>query len=128
MPSLYQIGTLHGDIHSTKDAPKYYTESSACGEIEIFAEYTEAIDGIKAGQTIVVLFWLHKAGREQLKVHPRGDKTRPKRGVFSTRSPHRPNPIAVSELEVLEVTGNRIRVKNLDILNDTPVIDIKMKA
>ncbi len=126
-PSLQIIGLLHGDIKKLEDAPKNYSESDKVGTIEIFPPYLDGLDGISAGQTIVVLFWLHKSSREVLKVYPRGDTSRGLRGVFSTRSPVRPNPIALSELRVLTIDGNHIKVSGLDILDGTPVIDIKKK-
>lgn len=124
-PKLQIIGVLHGDIKSRADAPKNYDESERVGTLEIFLEYQEGLEGIAAGQTIVVLFWLHESGRDVLKVYPRGDRSRGLRGVFSTRSPMRPNPIAISELKVLAIQGNRIEVSGLDIVDGTPVIDIK---
>jgi tRNA (adenine37-N6)-methyltransferase len=87
----------------------------------------DGLDGIVVGQTIVVLFWLHRATRDVLKVYPRGDKSKGLRGVFATRSPVRPNPIAISELRVLAMNGNRLEVSGLDILDGTPMIDIKKK-
>ena len=126
-PQLHIIGMLHGDIASRDDAPKNYSESNRVGTIEIFSQYTEGLEGIVPGQTIVVLFWLHEARRDILKVHPRGDKSRNLRGVFTTRSPIRPNPIAISELKVLAVKDNFIEVSRLDILDGTPIIDIKKK-
>ena len=124
---LQVIGVLHGDIASREDAPKNYSESERVGSLEIFPEFEEALDGIAPGQTIVVLFWLHQAARDILKVHPRGDMSRGLRGVFATRSPSRPNPIAISELNVLAIHGNRLEVSGLDILDGTPIIDIKKK-
>ncbi|MGA7279720.1 MAG: tRNA (N6-threonylcarbamoyladenosine(37)-N6)-methyltransferase TrmO [Desulfocapsaceae bacterium] len=126
-PQLHIIGMLHGDIVNRDDAPKNYSESDRVGTIEVFSQYREGLEGIDAGQTIVVLFWLHKARRDILKVHPRGDMSRKQRGVFATRSPIRPNPIAVSELKVLAVKDNFIEVSKLDILDGTPVVDIKKK-
>lgn len=124
-PELQIIGVLHGDIKSRADAPKNFDESKRVGTLEIFPEYQEGLDGIAVGQTIVVLFWLHKSVRDVLKVYPRGDKTNGLRGVFSTRSPIRPNPIAISELKVLAIHGNHVEVSGLDILDGTPIIDIK---
>jgi tRNA (adenine37-N6)-methyltransferase len=124
-PRLQIIGILHGDITSREDAPKNFDESERTGTLEIYPEYQEGLDGIVAGQTIVVLFWLHQSGRDTLKVHPRGDRSRGLRGVFATRSPTRPNPVAISELKVLAVQGNRLEVSGLDILDGTPIIDIK---
>jgi tRNA (adenine37-N6)-methyltransferase len=124
-PVLQIIGVLHGDIVSRDDAPKNYSESQRVGTLEIYPEYRDGLDGIVAGQTIVVLFWLHQASREVLKVYPRGDRSRGLRGVFATRSPIRPNPLAISELKVLNVDGCRIEVFGLDILDGTPIVDIK---
>jgi tRNA-Thr(GGU) m(6)t(6)A37 methyltransferase TsaA len=72
-----------------------------------------------------VLTWFHLADRDVLSVHPRGDTSRPPRGVFGTRSPHRPNPIGIHRVEVLEVDGARVRVSDLEAVDGTPVIDIK---
>lgn len=124
---LQFIGVLHGDIASREEAPKNYSESNRVGSLEIYPEYEEALEGIVAGQTIVVLFWLHQAPRDILKVHPRGDKSRKLCGVFATRSPVRPNPIAISELKVLSKKGNHLKVSGLDILDGTPIVDIKKK-
>ena len=124
-PILRPIGMLHGDIMSRDDAPKNFDESERTGTLEIFPEYTDGLDGIEAGQTIVVVFWLHQSSRDTLQVYPRGDKSRGLRGVFATRSPMRPNPLAISELTVLAVDDNKVEVSGLDILDGTPIIDIK---
>lgn len=126
-PVLKIIGLVDGDIMSLGEAPKGYDDSQRIGYLEIFPEFQEGLEGVEAGQTIMVLFWLHESSRDILKVHPRGNKDRPLRGVFSTRSPVRPNPIGVSELEVLTVDGTRIQVRGLDVLDKTPIIDIKKK-
>jgi tRNA (adenine37-N6)-methyltransferase len=124
-PELQIIGRVHGDITRLEDAPKNYDASERIGTLEIFPQYREGLDGIVPGQTIVVLFWLHKSNRDILKVYPRGDRSRGLRGVFATRSPARPNPIAISELKVQAVHGNRLEVSGLDILDGTPILDIK---
>lgn len=126
-PQLRIIGILHGDITSREDAPKNFSESDRVGTLEIYQDYLEALDGVEAGQTIVVLFWLHQADRAIMKVYPRGDRSRGLRGVFATRSPVRPNPIAISELKVLSIEANTIKVSGLDIVDGTPIVDIKMK-
>jgi len=125
--TIHFIGILESEITKLADAPKIYTESDKRGTLEIYPRYQAGIEGIKAGQTIIVLFWLHQADREILKVYPRGDVSRGLHGVFATRSPMRPNPIAISELEVLAVRDNRIDVSGLDILDGTPIVDIKKK-
>ncbi len=124
---LQFIGILHCDIASRADAPKSYDESERVGTLEIYPEYQEGLDGIVSGQTIVVLFWLHQAARDILKVYPRGDTSRGLHGVFATRSPHRPNPIAISELKVKAINGCQVEVSGLDILDGTPIVDIKKK-
>jgi L-fuculose-phosphate aldolase len=83
--------------------------------------------GLKVGQTLVALFWLHEARRDLFKVYPRGDKSRGLHGVFSTRSPMRPNPIAISELRILGIRGNMIEVFGVDVFDNTPLLDIKKK-
>jgi tRNA-Thr(GGU) m(6)t(6)A37 methyltransferase TsaA len=124
---LQFIGVLHGDITSREDAPKNFAESERVGTLEIYPEYQEGLDGIAPGQTIVVLFWLHQANRDILKIYPRGDRSKGLHGVFATRSPVRPNPIAISELKVLAIHGNQLEVSGLDILDGTPILDIKKK-
>ena len=124
---LQFIGVLHGDITTREDAPKNFDESERIGTLEIYPNYQEGLDGIAPGQTIVVLFWLHKSSWDILKVYPRGDRSKGLRGIFATRSPVRPNPIAISELKVLAIQGNHIDVSGLDILDGTPIVDIKKK-
>ena len=123
--TLTPIGVMHCELQAPADAPKYYTESTITGTLEIFPSYLEAMDGIQAGQTVVVLFWLHQARRDLLKVYPRGDRSRGLRGVFATRSPIRPNPIALSEFTVLKVDNNFIEVAGVDVIDGTPILDIK---
>ncbi|MCI5117755.1 MAG: tRNA (N6-threonylcarbamoyladenosine(37)-N6)-methyltransferase TrmO [Candidatus Electrothrix sp. LOE1_4_5] len=124
-PELTFIGKVHSDIHSTNDAPKFHTASDRIGTLEIYPRYQKGLQGIAAGRTLLVLCWLHQADRDTLLVYPRGDKSRGLHGVFTTRSPMRPNPIALSELNVLAVDGCQIQVAGLDLLNGTPIIDIK---
>jgi tRNA-Thr(GGU) m(6)t(6)A37 methyltransferase TsaA len=83
------------------------------------------IDGIGAGDQVLILTWLDRASRDVLAVHPRGDRSRPAQGVFSTRSPDRPNPIGLHRVEVAEIDGNRLRVHGLEALDGTPILDLK---
>jgi len=126
--TIQPIGILHCDLITREHTPKNYDISMHVGTIEIYPQFIEGLDGIQRGDTIVVLFWLDRADRSILRVYPRGDKSRPKRGVFTTRSPVRPNPIAISELLVQDINENILTVKGLDILDSTPVIDIKKKV
>jgi tRNA-Thr(GGU) m(6)t(6)A37 methyltransferase TsaA len=83
------------------------------------------LEGIRAGDELIVLTWLDRARRDVLRVHPRGDLSRPEQGVFNTRSPARPNPIGMHRVEVLALEGARLRVSNLEALDGTPVVDLK---
>jgi tRNA-Thr(GGU) m(6)t(6)A37 methyltransferase TsaA len=85
----------------------------------------EALDGIREGDELIVLTWFDRASRDVLRVHPRGDPANPMQGVFNTRSPDRPNPIGLHPVEVLAIEGARIRVRNLEALDGTPIIDVK---
>ena len=89
------------------------------------ADVREALDGLRPGDDIVVLTWLHLAERNVLQVHPRGDASRPMRGVFATRSQHRPNPLGVHQVTVLAIDDLRIRVQGLEAIDGTPIIDVK---
>jgi L-fuculose-phosphate aldolase len=129
-------------VKSAEEAPKQGVLSGTEAEIVVDPEYAEALEGLslragppgepvgpdaahrKSGK-IIVLCWMHEAERKRLKVHPRGQEDRPERGVFSTRSPHRPNPISLHTVELLEVRGNVLCVRGMDAVDGTPVIDIK---
>jgi len=96
--------------------------------LQVQPRFQEALDGLRAGDEIQVLYWMHELTedhRRMFKVHPRGDRSRPLRGVFALRSPMRPNPIGVSVVGVRQVRGCDIAVADLDALDGSPVIDIK---
>jgi tRNA-Thr(GGU) m(6)t(6)A37 methyltransferase TsaA len=85
----------------------------------------EAAADLLPGDDVFVLTWLDRASRDVLRVHPRGDRTSPERGIFSTRSPDRPNPIGLHRVEIAEIDGTRVRVRPLEAVDGTPVLDIK---
>ena len=94
--------------------------------IEIDPEYSAGLEGLEAGVEILVLTWLHLADRSILRVHPRGNRENPMRGVFATRSPHRPNPIGLHRTRVLSVElPCSLHVQPLEVIDNTPVLDIK---
>ena len=96
--------------------------------LEIEPDLTEGLEDVKAGDRLQVLYWMHElpeTSRGILKVHPRGDKSRPLTGVFSVRSPMRPNPIGVTVVTVARKEGNQIWIEGLDAIVGSPVIDIK---
>ncbi len=85
----------------------------------------DGLDGIAAGDVLLVLTWLDRAERDVLRVIPRGDRARGVQGVFNTRSPDRPNPIGLHRVEVLDVDGTRLHVRDLEAIDGTPIIDVK---
>ena len=93
--------------------------------IVVKGAFAEALLGLAAGDDILVLCYLDRASQNTLRVHPRGDQTRPLRGVFATRSPARPNPISVTTARILSVVGTCLEVVGLDALDGSPVLDIK---
>ena len=117
-----------GHVENQFDAP---TQGDLIREGEsrlvIKSELVDGLDGIEAGQEIVILFYFHLAAPEgySLRQHPRGDRSRPERGVFALRSPYRPNHIGVTTVEVVTCEGNTLTVTGLDAINQTPVLDIK---
>jgi tRNA-Thr(GGU) m(6)t(6)A37 methyltransferase TsaA len=84
-----------------------------------------ALEGIRPGDRLIVLTWLDRAQRDVLRVHPRDDTANPKQGVFNTRSPDRPNPIGLHEVEVIAIEGERVHVRPLEALDGTPIVDVK---
>jgi len=93
--------------------------------LEVNETFADALDGLARGDELIVLTWLHQANREVLKVHPRSDPRRPLTGVFATRSPDRPNPIGLHQVTVREFDENRLRIGPIEVIDGTPVIDIK---
>ena len=93
--------------------------------LELTMQAAPGLMGIKAGDELILLTWLHLAERDVLQVHPRGDLSRPLTGVFATRSPDRPNPIGLHRVSVLEVAGQKLRVLPLEAIDGTPIVDIK---
>lgn len=110
------------DLPPPAFAPPRFFERST-GSIEIAPEYAAGLDGIEGFSHIIVLFEFHRAGAAKLEVVPPGE-TRP-RGVFATRSPHRPNPLGLSVLKLLGRKGRVLDVSGLDLIDGTPVLDIK---
>lgn len=122
---LRVIGTVRSSITDRGMAPKNEDENAPAAVIEIDPAYIEALDGLEPGMDIDLATWFHLSDRSRLKVHPRGDKTRPERGVFATRSPDRPNPIGLHRARITAIDGTRLSLEALEALDGTPVIDIK---
>ncbi len=96
--------------------------------IVLYPEHAPRLAGLDGYSHVAVLFWLHEVRdelRARTQVHPRGDQSLPLVGVFATRSPHRPNPLGLSVVRLLEVRGHALRVSGLDAADRTPVLDLK---
>ncbi|MEO7988497.1 MAG: tRNA (N6-threonylcarbamoyladenosine(37)-N6)-methyltransferase TrmO [Chryseolinea sp.] len=123
---LKYIGTIHSDLKRLEDCPLQESESAIEAIIEIFPEFLEGVSTIKSGSEIILFTWLHQADRTVLKTRPRNNPKTELTSVFSTRSPDRPNPIGIHFVKVISVSGdNRLKVAGLEVLDQTPLIDIK---
>ena len=136
------IGVIRSSLTDPADAPKQGALTGQEAEVVVDPAYLPALDGLegrvaptgesafgvsphrKSGK-IIVMCWMHGADRDRLKVHPRDQEDRPERGVFSTRSPHRPNPLSLHTVTLLSIEGNVLRVRGMDAIDGTPVVDIK---
>jgi tRNA-Thr(GGU) m(6)t(6)A37 methyltransferase TsaA len=122
---LTPIGTVESPLTDPAAAPKQGDEGAPDAWIAFEAPVLDALDGLEPGDEVIVLTWLDRASRDVLSVHPRDDTSRPRQGVFGTRSQHRPNPIGLHRVEIAEIDGARMRVHNLEALDGTPVVDVK---
>src|SRR5512136_2204466 len=128
LPRLKSIGVVHSPYKNPKDipppafAPPGFFERST-GEIIVFEDFAQGLENLEGFSHIIVLFAFHKVSGFKLMVTPPGE-SRP-RGVFATRSPHRPNPLGLSILRLLGREASVLKVADLDIIDGTPVLDIK---
>lgn len=123
--ALHPIGRVASSLRELDQAPKQGSEGGPEGWLEFDDEVAAGLQDLVPGDEIVVLTWLHLARRDVLSVHPRGDQDQPERGVFSTRSPHRPNPIGLHRVAITAVEPGRLRVAPLEAVDGTPVLDVK---
>lgn len=122
---LRPIGRVESPLADLASAPKQGDEGAPDALLILDPGLTAALGGLQAGDDLLVLTWLDRAERDVLEVHPRGDLARPPQGVFSTRSPDRPNPIGLHRVELAEIDGNRLRVRGLEAIDGTPLLDLK---
>jgi tRNA-Thr(GGU) m(6)t(6)A37 methyltransferase TsaA len=122
---LHPIGVVRSPLEALHDAPNQGDEGAPDADLVLDARYADAAADLTAGDEIIVLTWLHRARRDTLAVHPRGDEPRPLTGVFSTRSPDRPNPIGLHQVMILDVVGTTVHVRGLEAVDGTPILDIK---
>jgi tRNA-Thr(GGU) m(6)t(6)A37 methyltransferase TsaA len=123
--SFEPVGWVESPLIDRVLAPKQGREGAPDAWIRFLPQLAGALDGLQVGDRIIVLTWLDRADRTTLKVHPRSNPARPLQGVFVTRSPDRPNPIGLHEVEVLAIEGVRVQVNHMEALDGTPVLDVK---
>jgi tRNA-Thr(GGU) m(6)t(6)A37 methyltransferase TsaA len=122
---LTPVGWVESRLTDTASAPKQGNEGAPDAWLVFEPAVLDGLRGIRPGAQVIVLTWLDRARRDVLRVHPRDDPANPVQGVFNTRSADRPNPIGLHPVEVVSIDGRRVRVRNLEALNGTPVIDVK---
>jgi tRNA-Thr(GGU) m(6)t(6)A37 methyltransferase TsaA len=119
---FHPIGVINNKFDETSQKSQIKTGQS---QIILDATLTRGLQGLEPGQSLMVLFHLNRVRDFELLQHPRGDRERPKRGVFSLRSPRRPNPIGVTVVKLISIDGNLLTVRGLDAFDGTPVLDLK---
>jgi tRNA-Thr(GGU) m(6)t(6)A37 methyltransferase TsaA len=122
---LQPIGWVESPLVDPATAPKQGDEGSPEAWLEFGEDVREGLRDLQCGADVIVLTWLDRARRDVLSVHPRDDPANPEQGVFSTRSPHRPNPIGLHRVNIVSIEGTRILVRNLEAVNRTPIVDMK---
>jgi len=123
--SLVPIGVVSSPLTDPAAAPKQGFEGAPDAWLVLEPRVAAGLDGMRPGDEIIVVTWLHRARRDILRVHPRDDLSNPERGVFTTRSADRPNPIGLHRVEVAAIDGTRVRVRGLEAVDGTPVVDLK---
>ncbi len=124
---VYPIGYVRSSLTDLSQCPHQGKEGAPEAWIELEPAYGEGLMGMEPGAEIIVLTWMHLADRTTLQVHPQRNLEKPMKGVFGTRSPDRPNPIALHKVTILEMDPPfRLLVKPLEALDRTPVIDLKI--
>jgi tRNA-Thr(GGU) m(6)t(6)A37 methyltransferase TsaA len=122
---LRPIGRVESPVSDPSVASRQGDEGAPDCWLVFEPDVREALDGLRPGDDIVVITWLHLADRNVRQVHPRGDTSRPIRGVFATRSQHRPNPLGLHVVKIVALDGLRVRVHGLEAIDGTPIIDVK---
>jgi tRNA-Thr(GGU) m(6)t(6)A37 methyltransferase TsaA len=122
---LHPIGIVRSPLADRASAPLQGDEGAPDAWIELTDSVVDALEGVEVGDELFVITWLHQGRREVLQVHPRGDASRPRTGVFATRSPDRPNPLGLHRVTALEIVPGKLKVGPLEAIDGTPVVDIK---
>lgn len=127
LPALRPIGIVHSPLRDPTEAPRQGRDAGIEAEIEVFPKYLPGLQGIGERERLLVVCWLHRSRRDLLQISAK-EGGGPPRGVFATRSPNRPNPLAVYPVELLSIEGNRLRVRGIDAVDGTPVVDLKPRV
>ncbi|HEY7641092.1 MAG TPA: tRNA (N6-threonylcarbamoyladenosine(37)-N6)-methyltransferase TrmO [Steroidobacteraceae bacterium] len=122
---ITSIGAVSSSLATLEAAPRQADEGAPEAWLVFDPEVIPALRNVRVGDDLVLITWLDRARRDVLTVHPRGDVSRPAEGVFSTRSPHRPNPLGLHDVHVTAVEGSRLRVHGLEAIDGTPIVDVK---
>jgi len=122
---LRPIGIIRSALAARADAPKQGSEGAPDAWLDVEDWAADGLRGLAVGDEILVITWLHLARREVLEVQPRSDPRNPLTGLFSTRSPDRPNPLGLHPVTVRAIDGNRLRIGPIEAIDETPVVDIK---
>jgi tRNA-Thr(GGU) m(6)t(6)A37 methyltransferase TsaA len=126
MFTLKPIGYVSSPLVDRERAPKQGYEGVSEAWLVFKPEFQEGLTDLRAGEEILVLTWLDRGDRETLSVHPRDDRNAPLRGVFSTRSQDRPNPVGIHRVRIVEIVSpTRFKVLDLEAFDATPIIDVK---
>lgn len=120
---LVAIGMVHTPYRDVREAPRQGALAGGEGTLEVFEQYAEGLKDIEQCSHLIVLYWQHMSRRDVLLATPPHDGR--EHGVFATRSPHRPNPIGLCVVELMGREGTTLRVRGLDALDGSPLIDIK---
>lgn len=123
--ALRPIGVVESPLLDRAAAPLQGDEGSPDAWLVIEQAFSEGLRDLQPGSEIIVLTWLDRARRDVLSVHPRSNPMNPEQGVFTTRSPDRPNPIGLHRVTIVSIDGTKIQVRNLEALDGTPIVDIK---
>jgi tRNA-Thr(GGU) m(6)t(6)A37 methyltransferase TsaA len=119
------IGRVESPLADRESAPRQGDEGAPDAWLVFTAGASPGLLGLEVGADVLVLTWLDRADRATLRVHPRGDLSRPEQGVFATRSPDRPNPIGLHRVRILAIEENRFLVGDLEAIDGTPIVDVK---
>jgi len=123
--ALHPIGRVSSPLTAREQAPRQGDEGAPDAWITFEPAVAAGLRDLGPGEDVLLLTWLHRAPRDVLETRPRDDPARPVTGVFSTRSPDRPNPIGIHRVRILAVDGLRLHVRGLEALDGTPVVDVK---